>query len=300
MIDNNSILLVTATLRTDNLPYIAKNIVERFSGQTKYTPVWIICLDQYNADISPLKIKKLEVYLLEHNIQYQVYYQGQPDTKNYGGALMNAPLQDIKNRFASECNPWVYVLDDDNVISRNFLRFLDEYTTDTDNVWMMNMLDEFGSHVFSRNADKLASRPGSGINKGYSVIHPCAACDPSLLLIRLDKFLEVGGFASNAMYDFDFMTKILRNKGHLNDDMKTQGTKPWLRNAEEYYISCYHNGLVKPDDISSAVAELDYDTMNDSYLRVHTKNRTFNVELSNKEVQEILLKKIDNEKDKTE
>ena len=294
--DNNTILLVTATLRTDNLPAIAENIVSRFSGQTTYTPFWVICLDQYHADTNTLKIKKLEVYLLEHSIQYKIYYQGSADSANYGGALMNAPLQDIKNHYAGDSNPWIYVLDDDNIISRNFIRFLNTYTSKDDTIWMMNMLDEYGSHVFSRKADRLAYINGTGPNAGYRIIHPCAACDPSQLLIRLNKFLEIGGFDSIRAYDFKFMTKIYMNAGHIDDLLKCQGTFPWFRNPQQYFLSCYHNGLVQPDAISDTINELQDDDTNDSYVRVHTRNHLYNIELSNDELLEILQKRMKNEK----
>ena len=80
------ILLVTAVLRPKNLPYIAKNIVSTFKDETELHPVWVICIDKYNSNYSKLEIKKLEVYLLENNIDYEIFYQGEEGKENYGGA----------------------------------------------------------------------------------------------------------------------------------------------------------------------------------------------------------------------
>lgn len=298
MIDNNTIILVTPVLRTDNLIHIAKNIVKRFSTQDKYTPFWVICMDQYHADLSVLKIKKLEVYLLENNIPYRVYYQGVEADANYGGTLMNAPLMDIQKICIDGVNPWVYVLDDDNIISRNFFRFLNEYVSDSDEIWHMNMLDEYGSHIFSRKMDFLASRLNGETLDGLSlaVIHPCAVCDPSQLLIRLNRLIDLGGFGSDRMYDFDFMNKFMRNDKNCKNILKTQGTVPNMRN-HDFYLACYHNGLVRNQEIHATISELDNDSQNDSYLRVHTKNHNFNIELSNEEVKEILKTHLQDEKE---
>jgi hypothetical protein len=298
MINHNTILLVTPVLRTDNLQYIAKNIVKRFSEQNTYNPFWVICIDQYHADTSLLKIRKLEVYLLEHNIPYRIYYQGVEGDANYGGTLMNAPLLDIQNHYANGSNPWVYVLDDDNILSRNFFKFLNTYTSDTDVAWVMNMLDEFGSHRFSRSSDFLSGKSGTGINEGFYVIHPCASCDPSQLLIRLDKLLELEGFGNTRFYDYEFMNKCINNACNIGSIIKCQGTDPNIRN-NDFFISCYHNGLVKENMINEVITDLSNDSTNDSYVRIHTKNHMFNVELTNDEIIEILQKHLQNEQEKT-
>ena len=50
------ILLVTAVLRTNNLIHIAKSIVKEFKDDDELHPIWVLCFDQYNADMNPLTI----------------------------------------------------------------------------------------------------------------------------------------------------------------------------------------------------------------------------------------------------
>ena len=137
------ILLVTAVLRTENLYPIAKNIAKRFKDETELHPVWVWCFDQYNADMSPLNIKKAEVVCLENNITYIMYYQGTQGQENYGGALMNGPLQDLKNKIYKDSNPLVYVLDDDNIIHPNFIATVKNYCLENEQPLWMNMVDEY-------------------------------------------------------------------------------------------------------------------------------------------------------------
>lgn len=280
------LLLVTAVLRSENLIYIAKSIVDAFNGESDVKPFWIMCIDKFHSDITPLRIKRLEVFCLEHQLPYAVYYQGEDSDANYGGALMNAPLQDLKNKIYPDSNPYVYVLDDDNIVSPNLIKFMHEHVLPEPNVkaWWLNMLDEFGAHRFVRYADRLASIPGTGCNKGFSVIHPCASCDPSQLLIHLDALLELGGFGKERAYDYAFMNCILRNKNNIDTEMKHQGTYTWLRDAN-YYVSSYHNGLTTPDMIKNTLIDLgcvdshpnEYD---DSYIHVHVGKNMYNIPLS--------------------
>ena len=284
------ILLVTAVLRTENLCPIAKNIAERFKGETELRPVWVLCFDKYNADMSPLNIKKAEVICLENNISYVMYYQGEEGKENYGGGLMNGPLQDLKNNIYKDSNPLVYVLDDDNIIHPNFIATVKEHCLSNDNPLWMNMVDEFGSHRFVRYADRLAYLPGTGRNKGYRIIHPCASCDPSQLVIRLDMLLSIGGFDNTRDYDYKFMNKIYRNDGGLDEKMIYQGTTPWMRD-NNFFISCYHNGLVTNKMIDEAAKDLEEnfsETKEKSYIKIHTKNHSFVLGITNNALLKLL------------
>lgn len=41
-----TIILITTVLRTNNLKYIAKNIVERFKMSKELIPLWILTFDK--------------------------------------------------------------------------------------------------------------------------------------------------------------------------------------------------------------------------------------------------------------
>lgn len=285
-----TIILITPVLRTENIIYIAKNIVERFKSAKQVKPFWCLCFDKYHADISDKSISEIEFYLQKNKIDYKIYYEGDDKPENYGGTLMNFPLKDMKTRFFSEENPLVYVLDDDNIINKNFISFIEEKCLNNEYAWWLNMLDEYGAQRFSRHVDRLAYISGTGNNKGYKIIHRLASCDPSQLLIRLNNLLAVGGFGITRLYDYEFMNKIFANCAHLDEIMRYQGSVPWFPN-NEFYLSCYHNGLVTNKNIRDAVKDLKEnfsETREDSYIRIHTKNCNFNLELTNEEVLKIL------------
>lgn len=289
-----TIVLITPVLRTNNLIYIAKNITERFKNSEHLKPFWVLAFDKYHADISDESIKPIREFCESVKLSYRIYLEGEDTDANYGGALMNFPLNDIKKQYFKKENPLVYVLDDDNIIHKNFVQFVEEHCIDNEFVWWLNMLDEIGAQRFSRHSDRLAYVLGYGINKGFRIIHRCSSCDPSQVVIRLDKLLELGGFANRRDYDYDFMNKIYRNDAHLDELMRYQGSKPWIPD-NNFYITCYHNGLVTNENIESAIKDLNEnfsETKEDSYIRIHTKNCNFNLELTNEEVLKILKDRI--------
>lgn len=289
------ILLVTAILRTENLIHIAKSIVKAFKDETEIHPVWVMCFDQFNANMSPLIIKKTEVYCLENNLTYVMYYQGDEGKKNYGGTLMNAPLEDLKEKVYKDSNPLVYVLDDDNIIHPNFVHYIKNNCLDNENTHWLNMIDEFGTHRFVRYADRLAFLNGTGNNEGYRIIHPCASCDPSQVVIRLNTLLNIGGFGNAIDYDYQFMNKIYGNYNGLDATMRYQGTTPWMRDGG-FYMSCYHNGLVTKELIEETKQKLEEkfsEVLEDSYIRIHIDDKNFVLPLTNTEVLKILQEKLD-------
>ena len=208
---------------------------------------------------------------------------------------MNAPLQDLKDKIYQDANPLVYVLDDDNIIHPNFVHYIKTHCLDNERTHWLNMLDEHGSHRFVRYADRLAYLQGTGNNEGYRIIHPCASCDPSQLVIRLNTLLNIGGFAAQIDYDYNFMNKLYNNYNGLNDTMEYQGTHPWLRNGE-FYLSCYHNGLVTNELIKETKDTLEEkfsEVLEDSYIRIHVADKNFILPLTNAEVLKILTDKLD-------
>ena len=282
------ILLVTAAFRLDNLLYIANNIKETFEGETELCPVWVICYDMYNSGVNDERVKILNEYCDNNNIRHAVFYQGEPKDENFGGALMNGPLKYMKEHHYKDSNPLVMVLDDDNILSKNLLMFIKSHCLNNEFTWWLNMLDEIGAQRFSRKIDRLAGIKGYGCNEGYIIYHRCATCDPSQLLIRLDTLLVLGGFSPHAYYDFEFMQHFANNTYGLDDRTFCQGSHPNLPD-HDFYISCYHNGLVTPKMVEETLKDLPEQEYDDSYVRVHSGKHNYNIQL-NKEDLEIILK----------
>lgn len=129
-----TIILITPVLRTSNLIYIAKNIVERFKMSKELIPLWILAFDKYHADISDTSINLIKKYCEENNLKYRIYFEGTDADTNYGGVLMNFPLKDVKVQLFKDENPLVYVLDDDNVLHKNFISFIENHCLDNEYV----------------------------------------------------------------------------------------------------------------------------------------------------------------------
>ncbi len=282
------ILLVTAALRIDNLKYIAHNIKEVFTEETEIRPVWVICYDKYNSGVTESFKDKIETYCKDNAIEVHSFMEGQENKENYGGALMNFPLKYMKDNFYKDKNPLVLVLDDDNILTKNLLMFTKKYCLTNEWTWWLNMLDEYGAQRFSRSIDRLAYIKGTGVNEGHNIIHRCATCDPSQLLIRLDTLLVLGGFVADRYYDFSFMMHFYNNSYGIDNRTGYQGNLSIVPD-ERFFISCYHNGLVTPEMIKETLDDLPESEYDDSYIRVHVGKHNYNIPL-NKEELEVLLK----------
>jgi len=283
------IILITAVLRTKNLLYILENLKNVFKDyKSIIEPMWVLCFDKFNAKIDKTIISKITKECTASGIRISIYYQGEPNKENYGGTLFNLPLKDLKNHTYMNSNPFVYILDDDNILSTSFPRFLQtidklpEYS-----LYWMNMVDEFGSHRFARYADALAYRQGTGVNSNYRVIHPCASLDPSQFITKLDFILDIGGFTGERSYDYDFMNNLYYNPKFQNV-VWYQGNKPWIRDNTYHSSTCYHNALVKRSDIADTIRDIEKDDLEDSYIKVHVKSHNYIIPLNNKQLKEIL------------
>lgn len=283
------LILITAVLRTENLPYILENLVTVFKNyKDSIEPMWVLSFDKYNATIDNSLIHDLTEKCVSEDIRISVYYQGDPDKENYGGTLFNLPLQDLKNHVYQTDDPFVYILDDDNILSSYFPQHIIDISKDTRHkMWWTNMIDEFGSHYFSRHADALAFREGTGINEGYRIIHPCASLDPSGMILKLDFLLSLGGFETTRDYDYKFMSRMYNDSTFVNT-IGFQANNPWMRNKDYIASTTYHNGLVKRSDIEHTIEDIKNDDIEDSYIKVHNKDHYFIIPLNNKQLKEIL------------
>ena len=118
----NTICLLTAAFRIDNLIPIAHSIVDGFKTSQQLKPLWVIIIDQYNAVYSPSKLEEVQLFCKDNNIDYLIEYGGvNKDKPNYGGDIYNETIFKLKATMFSDSNPLVYILDDDNLIHPLFV-----------------------------------------------------------------------------------------------------------------------------------------------------------------------------------
>ena len=290
---HQNILLVTPVLRFNNLKHILKNIKDVFKEEKDITPWWVLCIDQYNCNLDDSDLQNL-IKACTNVVIPVVYYQGKPGCENYGGTLINVPLNDLKNNWFKNDNPLMILLDDDNILSPHLLTFIHNHCmNDENNIWILNMLSECGDIRFNRGIDFLSYRPN---NSKYCYYHTCSTIDPSQILFRLDLFLEIGGFGTTKFYDFSLMTKISNNYKDIQKYLRFQMDDLVLPSVParcvNFYISTYHNGLITDEMINKTIDDIKTCDFDDSYIRVHVKDNYYNIQLSNDELKEILEKRI--------
>ena len=224
------------------------------------------------------------------NIEYHIFLEGEKGKENYGGTLMNEPLKKLKETKYKSINPFVIVLDDDNILSDNFLKFIHENCMNNEFTWWLNMLDECGTQRFARKCDRLAYVPSS--SGKYNIIHRCSTFDPSQMLFRLDTLLCLGGFGNTRFYDFEMMNNFYNNVYDVDRRLHLQGDfTPILPNTD-LYMSCFHNGLVTPAMIDKTINDINNNEFSyeDSYLRIHVGENMYTIQVPAKELIPLLEK----------
>lgn len=107
-----TLILMTGTYRLDNLLKIAKSINKYYDEYiSKFNIIWLITIDQTHAIGN---IENTIEYLNSTNIHYNISYVNINKDKVYGGDLFNDTLKQYV--LENNINPWVYVLDDDNLL----------------------------------------------------------------------------------------------------------------------------------------------------------------------------------------
>jgi len=246
-----SLILITGAYRLDNLLNIAKNINQYYDKYSNlFNIYWLICKDQYNGFGN---IELTIDYLNNTNIKYKIIKTGKPNQPNYGGDLFNEPLKQFVNEYKLD-NPWVYILDDDNIIHPNLLKifqvclennfFGNKEIITTINKWHCGHNREINKEIF------LLPSPSGWIYEWFLF-------DPSSVILKYN-IIEKYGFVSNEfLYDFNWLNfKVIGNE--INNTI-------WFNEYENSYgrhiVGSYHNCLVKQEDIQK-LSDVNIDDLN--------------------------------------
>lgn len=276
------IIFITATLRLDNLEYLAKSIKKAKLANPEFRIHWAICIDRYNAYSQPfaggdpLSIGKVEddkltmlaqdigqEYLDNNRIEGSVFFSGKPNQPNYGGDIFNGPLHFLKEQKFRDSNPLVYILDDDNLVHPLLLPTLKKILQkgiDISNkfVWLTKKSAYgFTAEAWHENAYAQILIPGTDIWKCYEVF----AADPSQMIQSLDMLLNLeyredwpyhgadpnGGMPCGFQYDTDlYLGQWWQNPSRF------LFFPAWIdKNEFIHDVPCtYHNALCTNDELN--------------------------------------------------
>ena len=234
-----TLILLTGTYRFNNLIHICKTIEDQYNKYIdKFDIRWLICKDKYNGFGD---IEKFIAYINNTEINYQIIDTGKPNKPNYGGDLFNVPLfQYVQEQQLK--NPWVYVLDDDNILHPILLdifeRCLDnefyegkEIIT-TINKWHVGHNREIDKDIFLKPTEN-------------DFIREWFIFDPSAVILRYSVIERHGFFSNEFLYDFYWLNFKVLDKEKENII--------WFNDYDHSFgrhiVGSYHNCLVKEKDI---------------------------------------------------
>lgn len=110
-----NIIFVTRCYKPTNLQAIKDNLKEVFQGQTEHSYVQYLLVDMSYGQ------KEQAFYKLEDEHTKVNFIYNKQDYYN------NSSIDQLANRLHEDQNSWLYVLDDDNLINKNFLNVFNDY-----------------------------------------------------------------------------------------------------------------------------------------------------------------------------
>lgn len=234
------IMIVTPCLRIDNLSKICDSIEREFSDRRDVNVLWVICVDQYNAYGDWNKFATENFYKKRVNI---VICNGgkEGQEKSYGGDILNNGVQYVKYYYYGDnIDPWVYVMDDDNVacpLMASQARVMTDIANEKGKpvIWMsMNREDGFIDTIRSYSIF------GKGAFNNVTFADEFMP-DPSEILIKYSKLKDIGFYDCGHSYDQKFWFYFYQNMNEvLLPEEWHQGH--WGGRPSNNFFQCYHNG----------------------------------------------------------
>ena len=239
MENKQTLILMTGSYRLDHLLHIAKTININYDEYFNYFNIyWLICKDQYNEYGN---IDKTLDYLNKTNINYNIKNSGKPNQPNYGGDLFNIPLQEFIEENQLD-NPWVYILDDDNIIHPNLYKIFkicldNNFYGNKEIITTINKWDLGHNREINKEIYLLQNTQG--------LIQEWFLFDPSQVILKYNIIQKYGFYSNELLYDyywlnFPVIASEIENTIWFNEYEYSYG---------RHVVGTYHNGLVKQEDI---------------------------------------------------
>ena len=247
------LILLTATMQYENILKILPIIESKQKKFPNINILWVICRDVYNGKGD---IEKVIKTLFKSEIQWIMYDSGKEGQKNYGGDMYNTPLFDTLEKRYKNADPWVYILDDDNILTdRMFYALEDTYDKSQKRIIWMHYLRSCGK------IERVIPNEGFDMILHNGTLYFRHNPDPSALLFKGSIYKEYGGFSGGGDYDF---TSCRRMCMHYYNEIF----------FDDYYDTRYttfHNGLRSDKQLNEIEEYLETKNI-ESYLFIQINN----------------------------
>lgn len=261
----NNLILITSNIRVNALRQIRDSIIHSLSPHgVDFT--WLICKDR--------KVKKSDQFyddFIDECRQVNVnavWYPGGSDTKkNYGGDIMTEPLLRLRDDYPLlfESDPWIYVLDDDNILHPLFgytFKITSELAENSGRriIWLNKMRETgFTDDSYRETAITL----GMGGTHWVMSTMP----DPSQIILRSSLFGPDFSRLTGGL-DYDYKSYVPICQDHLNEIVFQDEWNRYNGNL----IHAYHNGRRTAQDIERCIDKLNTSIVSEHHLYVETED----------------------------
>lgn len=265
------LILIIAAYRFNNLISVLRNIDRYYEKYSQKFDIYIvICKDKLNNIGS---FDAAYEFLNNSSMNWLALESGhikrtEQNTGNYGGDIMNEPLKFAVDEYFKLNNPWVYILDDDNIIHHDFfdmfLYVLDMMKVNEDykDILIMNMALQDGL-IKEIYPYALVDEHLNSHWSGWSEM-----ADPSQVIIKYDIIKKYGYYGGGFLYDFEWLNKQLLYNEKQNDNIF------YYTNLPNHIVSCYHNGLHDTKELEQYVNS----NIEDINIDLHIQNTKLNTD----------------------
>lgn len=242
--DQTNVLIVTPCSRPENLKALADSIYDSFKDIEHVLPMWLICHTLHEGEEVP-DITDTFNHIKSLGMLWSYMPVRTGRDKIYGGDVMNEAIKDTYANYYAPygVDPWIYVLDDDNLfcpLMARQLRAMEYYAKPHGKrcLWMsMNREDGFIDTV------RWYSVYGRGLqNKWWSAPADEFMPDPSQLVMKYSLLRDMDYFASGYEYDQKLWWYFYE---HLDEMSFPEDWHPghWSKRGSNNFFQCYHDAL---------------------------------------------------------
>ena len=174
----------------------------------------VIIFDKYKLTKEQMRSivdEAKELYYWEMGISLMIEYRGKKNDTKYGTTMLVESANNLMSRFSEDFDPWVYILDDDNVIHPNFAQVLFNHMNENGCVifgqdrHMLRLSGEDKHEDCILSFDNLFKDVDGYITENMNQMpihnHP----DSAQFLFRYSTLMDIGNYA-DVNYCVDFQT----------------------------------------------------------------------------------------------
>lgn len=241
--DKEHLLIVTPLIRLQNLITLADSIYEAFKDTENVLPMWLICHTiDHTKGYDESVLQDAFSHLAELGMLWSYFPAYTDGEKIYGGDVMNGGIAYLLDTHYGNINPWVYILDDDNLMCPLMGRQFKQMTVTASElgkeaIWMsMNREDGFIDtirwySVYGRG------KQNTSLNAPGDEFLP----DPSELILKASLIKKMGYFDGGFTYDQKLWWYFNDN---LDKVLFPEDWHPghWGVRGSNNFFQCYHNG----------------------------------------------------------